>query len=182
MSADLLRDVVALLDEERVAFALVGGDALAVHGVARSTLDTDLFTVDRRVLDVPFWDRIRSTPGRTIEVRRGDPDDPLGGVVQLTSPGDRPIDLVVGRSSWQTNMAAEAVRTAIAGIEIPVVRISDLILLKLYAGGPQDVADIRQLLARGDRNDVVNRVGTSVASLPRPARARWARIVEGDDD
>lgn len=181
MSADLLRDVAALLDREHVAFALIGGDALAAHGVARSTLDTNLFTVDQRVLDAPFWSRLRDTPGRTIDVRRGDADDPLGGVVELTAPGDRPIDVIVGRSPWQANMAVEAERAVIQGIEIPVARVSDLILLKLYAGGPQDVADIHQLLERGDRNGVVARVNASVGSLPRPAQSRWARVIEGDD-
>ena len=161
----------------------LGGQALdtycAAHGVDRSTLDIDLFTVDHRVLDAAIWDPLRGVPGRTIDARRGDADDPLGGVVQLTSAGDRPVDLIVGRSSWQANMAAEAVRTGIHGIEIPVIRVSDLILLTLYAGGPQDVADIHQLPGRNDRDGVVDRVNVSVASLPGPARARWARIIEG---
>jgi hypothetical protein len=178
MSADLLRDVAALLDREHVAFALIGGDALAAHGVARSTLDTDLFTVDQRVLDAPFWDPLRDVPGRTIDARRGGAEDPLGGVVQLTAEDDRPIDVIVGRSPWQADMAAKAERAVIQGIEIPVARVSDLILLKLYAGGPQDIADIHQLLERGDRDGVVNRVSAAVRSLPRPAQSQWARIIE----
>jgi hypothetical protein len=57
-----------------------------------------------------------------------------------------------------------------------IVRASDLILLKLYAGGSQDAWDIEQLLAAGDRETLVVAVNAELDSLPGDARARWRRI------
>lgn len=55
-----LRDrVVAARNGHGVDHALIGAAALAASGVARSTLDIDLMTLDFRVLDQEIW--IRST-------------------------------------------------------------------------------------------------------------------------
>jgi hypothetical protein len=48
--------------------------------------------------------------GIEVEIRRGDADDPLAGVVRLASPGNRPADLVVGRSAWQARTLERASR------------------------------------------------------------------------
>lgn len=53
--------VVSILNDAGVAHALIGAAALAAAGVARSTLDLDLLTLDARVLDPAFW---RLAPGR----------------------------------------------------------------------------------------------------------------------
>ena len=39
----------------------------------------------------------------------------------------------------------------VLSVELPVVQPADVILLKLYAGGAQDIADIKEILADGDR-------------------------------
>jgi hypothetical protein len=58
-----------------------------------------------------------------------------------------------------------------------VATASDLIALKLYAGGPQDAWDIEQLLQAGHRSRLVAAVETLLPSLPEDARRLWARIV-----
>ena len=46
-------------------------------------------------------------------------------------------------------MLARAVRLRLPqGLEIPVVSVEDLIVLKLMAGGPGDLADVADLLER----------------------------------
>jgi hypothetical protein len=70
------------------------------------------------------------------------------------------------------------VRT-IDGVAVPVVSAVGLILLlKLYAGGPQDAGDVEQLLAGGDRLTLVAGVGAALSLLSEDARRVWARIVE----
>jgi hypothetical protein len=68
------------------------------------------------------------------------------------------------------------VRT-IEGVAVPVVTATDLILLKLYAGGPQDAWDIEQLLSSGDRSMLVAAVEAALPILPEDSRRVWARIV-----
>ena len=45
---------------------------------------------------------------------------------------------------------------------LPIVTPADLILLKLYAGGSQDHWDIEQLLARDDRDVLVETVNSRI--------------------
>jgi hypothetical protein len=69
-----------VLDAHGICYALVGAHAMAVRGYPRSTVDIDLWTADARVLDEALWVGLRQD-SVAVDVRRGDADDPLGGVV-----------------------------------------------------------------------------------------------------
>ena len=164
--------VMACLNDADVAHATIGAAALAAAGVVRSSLDLDLLTLDERVLDRQFWSALVAG-GVAIDVRRGDQDDPLVGVVRASAETERPVDVIVGRHAWQRR-AIERARALPSGER--VVRPRDLVLLKLYAGGDQDVWDIRQLLAATDRNALIAEVEEDLSSLPPQAAALWATI------
>ena len=170
----LVDQVADHLDREGVPFALIGAAALAVHGVSRSTLDIDLLVTDPRVLERAFW---ASFGGRAaIDIRTGDAADPLAGVVRITSEGDRDVDLIVGRGSWEADIVARAEPMRRGGRDLRTARVEDLILLKLYAGGSQDRWDIEQLLARSDRGALVAAVERRLSSLPPAARRLWETL------
>jgi hypothetical protein len=175
MTPPLLAAVVSVLGRAGIPCALIGAAALAVRGVARSTFDLDLLTTDVRALDPDAW-RSLSAAGVSVAVRRGDAADPLAGVVRIDSPGERTVDVIVGRGGWQEAVTGRAEPIVIEGATIPVARASDLILLKLYAGGSQDAWDIEQLLATGDRDTLVAAVNADLDVLPPDARARWRRL------
>jgi hypothetical protein len=117
--------------------------------------------------------------GIEADVRRGADDDPLAGVVRITAAGARTIDVVVGKSAWQRGLIDRAAPAVIDGERVPVVRAADLILLKLYAGGPQDAWDVAQLLESGDRHALINEVDSALPALPAEARRLWDRIRGG---
>jgi hypothetical protein len=167
----LLSWVSARLTREGVPHALIGGAALASAGVARSTFDEDLLTTDRRVLTPSFWEPV-DIDDVSLIVRRGDHEDPLAGVVRFERSGDRPVDVIVGRHAWQ----ARAVSRATGMSEGPsVVSPADLILLKLYAGGAQDLWDIRELLALPVGDALAREVDAGLADLPSFMREVWVR-------
>jgi len=169
--------VMAVLDEREIAHALIGAAALAAAGVARSTLDLDLLTVDSRVLDPVIWAPLRAD-GVDVEIRRGDVDDPLGGVVRLSLAGERPVDIILGRHAWQ-DRAVDRARRLPSGAR--VVLASDLILLKLYAGGTQDLWDVRQLLGVKGHESLTLDVSADLGDLPAEARAAWATVLAASD-
>jgi hypothetical protein len=119
--------------------------------------------------------------GVTVEIRRGDETDPLGGIVRIlgrTALGmTAVIDVIVGRSPWQDDILRRATPRSIEGVDVPIATRGDVVVLKLFAGGPQDAWDIEQLLAVGDRTAIVRHVESSLPRLPPQARALWARIV-----
>jgi hypothetical protein len=159
-----------------VPFAVIGAVAMAVRGVARSTRDLDLLSQELALLAPATW-RPLEQDGIAVTVRAGDRDDPLAGVVRLGSGGDTVIDIVVGRERWQAGIIARATPQTVEGVRVPVATAADLILLKLYAGGPQDAWDVEQLLAAGDRDALSAEVEASLAALPADARRLWARII-----
>jgi hypothetical protein len=148
---------------------------MAVHGVSRSTRDIDLFTLARECLDTSVWISLHAAAIET-RVRTGDADDPLAGVVRVTAEREHPLDLVVGKSAWQTGVVARAREAAIEGVPVRVASALDLILLKLYAGGPQDAWDIAQLLVGSEGPSLAAQVDAAVEALPQASRALWSRV------
>jgi hypothetical protein len=155
--------VCDVLDRHRTPYALIGAAALASYGVARSTFDIDLLTTDQRVLQTEMW------IGLDTDVRRGDLDDPLAGVVRFSDGVERPVDLVVGKHAWQARAVARARRP---GDGLPVVEARDLVLLKLYAGGTQDLWDVRELLKQSPAT-LAHEVEQDLTDLPVEFRQRW---------
>ena len=171
----LLARIAGFLEARGVPHALIGAGALAVHGASRATADLDLLVVDRRCLDRSFWETLPSE-NLSWELHVGDASDPLAGVARFSSKGDG-VDVVVGRSGWQKSLIERAVPMNLGEVSVPVVRPSDLVLLKLFAGGPQDAWDISQLLLAGDREAITGGVERHLSELPTDARTLWAEIL-----
>jgi hypothetical protein len=153
-----------------IPFAVIGARAMGLRGVLRFSDDTDVLTTSREVLRTDFWSELESG---AVDVRRGDYDDPLAGVATITI-GDDVIDVVVGKYKWQAAMVQRAEPVVLSDEMWPVVRAADLILLKLFAGGPQDAWDIEQLL-RADP-DLRATVEHYLPELPDDARRLWQRF------
>jgi hypothetical protein len=148
---------------------------MALRGVSRATLDIDILVTSRKCLVAAMWDDLR-TDGARVEVRRGDSDDPLAGVVRLDLDGTEPVDVVVGRSKWQDGVLDRAVPEAFGKVRVPVAVASDLVLLKLFAGGAQDRWDIEQLLAGTDSAGIRAEVTAALTHLPVRCRRMWRDI------
>lgn len=175
MTQRLLFRVHAALSAAGIPAALIGAAALAVHGVSRSTLDQDLLVTDVRALEHGLWAILSDV---SVDVRRGDADDPLAGVVRIAAQDERDVDVVVGRHSWQRDIVEEAALVALPAGSLPVVAPAGLVLLKLYAGGPQDLWDVVQLRAISG-SELDEAVSRRLAALPAAAREAWRRVTAG---
>lgn len=171
----LLFSVVDALQATGAGYALIGAAAMAARGVSRATLDLDLLTVDPRALRAETWAGLPRS-GAAVDLRTGEPDDPLAGVVRFEASGERPVDLVVGRGAWQGRAVERAGAITLGGRPVRVARTVDLVLLKLYAGGPQDAWDVTQLLALDSERGLVAQVERDLPELPPSAAELWRRI------
>jgi len=156
-------------------YALIGGRAVGVRGHPRMTTDYDFLTTDRRVLQQETWKDLEQI-GATVDPRKGDFDDPLAGVVHIAFPDGNEADIVVAKWKWQQGVIDRAERVSLAGIRMPVPRTSDLILLKLAAGGALDQQDIIALLAVSPRPGVIEEVEEHLRELDGDAAALWKRL------
>jgi hypothetical protein len=170
----LLEEISATLTAAGIRHALIGALALAAYGVNRASVDLDLFVADASCLAPDLWADLQSR-GVAVDVRKGDLTDPLKGVVRFQAPGESPIDIVVGKWTWQTRVLERS--EPIGGLL--VVRAADLVLLKLYAGGPQDAWDVQQLLARPFRDDLILEVESRLSDLPAQSQDLWKKILQG---
>lgn len=174
---NLLGRVAAILDEAGARYAVVGAAALAARGVARSTRDVDLLALADTCLDAARWAPLAEA-GIDVTIARGGAEDPLSGVVRFTAPGERPVDLVVGRHRWQARVLERAGPVAMPGARLPTAQARDLVLLKLFAGGAQDAWDVLQLLAGPDRETLVSQVSADIDVLPARCRRLWEQVLE----
>lgn len=138
----------------RFRYAVMGGLAVSTWGTVRATQDIDVLadatpsplragSVETRL--ARFWEAKKWR----VEWRRGAADDPVPLLVRLGPPACRHlwIDVVWVHRQWQRNALQRAIPIRIATTEMPVVHPEDLILLKLAAGGPQDLLDVEGIVS-----------------------------------
>ena len=140
--------------------------------MVRASEDLDLLVLDRSVMGGGFWESWEASA--KIEIRRGDPDDPLAGVVRVRAEGEI-LDLVVGREPWMPAVLERRIEIQLGSRVLPVVSRADLVLLKLFAGGPQDLLDVELLLAAhpGDLKAEVERQLKGRSALEKT----WKRLL-----
>jgi hypothetical protein len=172
-----IEPVTRVLDAAEVSYALIGAHAMAARGYPRFTIDVDLLTTDTRVLDGATWSPLIEQ-GAAVDRRRGDHEDPLAGVVRIVLADDTEVDVVVGRWSWEQQVVARAERMSVLGVTIAVPTTSDLILLKLAAGGHLDLHDAAALLALGDRVRVMADVEARLGDVRPNVRSHWRDLLD----
>ena len=170
-----VESVCQVLDSIGASYALIGGRAVGVRGHPRMTLDYDFLTTDRRVLQREVWKSLEDA-GATVDPREGDHNDPLAGVVHITLADGTEADVVVAKWKWEQGVIDRAERLDVGGLHVPVPRTSDLILLKLSAGGVLDLQDVVVLLAVSRRDQVAREVEAHLGSLSAEAQEAWRRL------
>lgn len=144
--------MAAELERKGIEPLLIGAAALAAHGYARSTEDIDfgvaIPTAEFREL---FLHLERS--GFRGRLNEADGADPLGGVVTLEEAQSRPVQIINFDNSPAGGFpalvrSAEQRAAKLEGLPGKLVTPEDLVLFKLYAGGPKSHLDIVELLTR----------------------------------
>jgi len=145
-----LTALVALLEQRGVEYALCGGIALAVHGAPRATQDIDLLT---RADQLPALRQAARDSGFVFEslpMEFAASGLTIHRFTKLIDNVPLMLDALIAdgplAAVWQTRRSI-----AFEGGTLHVVSREGLITMKLAAGRPQDVADVKRLseLERG---------------------------------
>lgn len=176
MSDTLFHEVLDVLMRRGTPAALIGAVALAAHGIVRATFDYDLLVLDRGVLEAVAWTDLADS-GAVVEIRRGDSEDPLAGVVRVTREGEASVDLVVGKRPFLEGVLARRRELVVRGRRVPVVLGADLLLLKVFAGGPQDLLDAENLLAGDEDGQLRTELEARLAELPAGLRREISALL-----
>ena len=148
-SALLLLDVIDALKSANVGYAVVGAMAASVHGVVRASMDADA-VLALPTHEVAVLERQLRASGLQTELRYGDPDDPIAAVLGISDSFSNRVDLLVGLRGLDPAAFARALDIPFQKERLRVVSREDFIAMKLFAHGPQDLADAEFALAAAD--------------------------------
>lgn len=141
----LLLDIIALLKTEGIDYAVIGAMAASIHGALRASLDADaIISLPARKAS-ELEEKLRHA-GCQTELRRGDIDDPIAAVLQVTDGYQNRVDLLFGIRGMETKAFVRAIEVSYQGEKLRVVSREDLIAMKAFAGGPQDLLDARNAI------------------------------------
>lgn len=156
----LLLDVVAILDSQGIAYAVVGALAASVYGTVRATRDADALVSVSRPKLAALAKRLRKA-GMKAELRVGDPDDPIPALLAISDRFGNRVDLLGGLRGLDPDAYARTVAVSFAGATLRIIGREDFVAMKCFAGGPQDIADASEAISAAEPPldlDLVRRV------------------------
>ena len=151
-------DLFAALHRHRVDYALIGGLAVALHGVERNTMDIDISVVVspqnmqqlvlaaqelglKPMLPVPLETLTQIDTLKEWHARRNLQAFSLHG----SGPAGVSLDILLFPPVDPAAMCKRAITLDVAGVPVVLATIDDLIALKQSAGRPIDLSDIEHL-------------------------------------
>jgi hypothetical protein len=103
-----------------------------------------------------------------LTLRVSDADDFLERTAVLPflhEPTGLGLDVVLGASGLENDCIDRAVAVDIGDGTVPVIRVEDLVILKILSGRPKDVEDVRSILRRRRRTLDLAHVRSLLAEL-----------------
>ncbi len=177
-SVDLLMDVVAILDTAKIKYAVIGALAASVHGVVRASLDADA-VIHSTVGDLIQLKSELTSAGLKTELRRGDSDDPIPALLLVSDKHGNRVDLLAGLRGMEAATYQRVIEVKLPGTPttLRVVGREDLIAMKVFAGGPQDLVDARRCIAVADSELDLKLLQHVVAGYGREAVATFEKLL-----
>jgi len=146
----LLVDVVAILDEQDIEYAVVGALAASVYGTIRATTDADAVVSASRSR-LSGLERILRKAGSKAELRRGDTDDPIQALLTISDQFGNRVDLLGGILGLDPDAFTRTIAVPFSGTTLRIIGREDFIAMKCFAGGPMDIADAQEAMQAAER-------------------------------
>ncbi len=144
--SELLRRLAAALEGAGWAYAVTGGQAALVWGRPRTTLDIDITVLAgpadvKALLDVLARADIMPLPDDPAAFAQAHYVVPCADV----RSGLR-VDVTLGVTAYEAEAVGRALPVTVEGQAVRYLSPEDLVVHKLVAGRPQDVADVVEVL------------------------------------
>jgi hypothetical protein len=147
-----VKRVIQSLDKYKVCYALVGGYAVALHGVLRGTVDIDLAiglqkrqfaAVEKAMAEIGLQPRL-PVSAEDVFVFRNEYIQNRNLKAWSFSNPDNPLEMV-DILITEDAKKIKTVEKKVDRLRIRVASIADLIRMKTLSGRPQDIEDIKAL-------------------------------------
>lgn len=145
--------LAAAFAELRSRWYVFGAQAAILHGVARATADIDV-TLDPAEHETSVIAATLSAHGFSLRIE--DPDfvahTRVLPVVHV--PTGVPVDVVLAGPGIEELFFARVVERTIGTVLVPVASPEDVIVMKILAGRPKDIEDVRGIVSAKPHLDV----------------------------
>ncbi len=148
---EVLRDFVQLFERLDITYAVMGGLAVRTYGIPRPTYDVD-FTI--AVLESQWAEVVAAAQNLGYDVpehqERGWLDQvagmPMAKFHFFVEARKIDVDVFLAQSAFQSELLKRRRREQIHNLALWMVTPEDLLLLKLIASRPRDLADVADVL------------------------------------
>lgn len=154
-----LADIVGLFDALSIEYAVMGGIAVRVYGIPRATYDVDFTAAISRARLTEVLGRVTALGYTVPEVYASGWVDHVAGMpivkFRLFLEGNGvDIDIFLAESPYQKTLLARRRQAQFDELQVSLVSPEDLVLLKLLANRPRDLADVADVLFVQGKLDV----------------------------
>ncbi len=151
----LLYEVTDAFEAARLKYALVGGYALALHGLVRATMDVDFVLsltqhdyelAEKTLAKIGLQSRLPIRAQDVIKMRKEyikERNLIAWSFVDYKNPS-RQVDILITQDIKDMDIK----KIAVAGRKISVASLEELLRMKTKAGRPQDLIDIENIKAK----------------------------------
>lgn len=151
--------VIEQCEKHKIKYALVGGYALALHGIVRATVDVDLvLNLDKQqflkfalaMAEIHLKPRLPLLPEQIIEFRKEYIEQRnliAWSFVNFKNPMEA-VDVIISEDLKKLKVIKKDIGTH----QVRVASINDLLRMKKIAGRPQDLIDIERLKQANEKN------------------------------
>jgi hypothetical protein len=148
----LLFEITDAFETAKLKYALIGGYALALHGLVRATIDVDFVLrlrqsdyelAEKTLAKINLRSRLPIRAQDVIKMRKEFIENRnllAWSFVDYKNP-TRQVDLLITRDLDD----CETQKISVAGRKITIVSLRELLKMKLEAGRPQDLVDIQNI-------------------------------------
>lgn len=179
-SALLLLDVVDVLTDEGVDYAVIGALAASVHGQVRASLDADAI-LSVGLAKLRQLARRLGAAALQTELREGDAEDPVPAVLALRDAHGNRVDLLAGLRGLDPAVFQRTVTIPFQGASLRIIGREDFIAMKLFAGGPKDLMDAGAALQAGGAALDLALLRRLAGGFGRPALEALERMLSSGD-
>jgi hypothetical protein len=175
----VMKSLALMFETRGIPYMIFGGRAAKEYGLSRPTPDVDV-SVGLEPMDMGYLRHLveglgwRIIPREIWMVKGRAPVvwayDPVSGVK---------ADLFLTFMRFQRVAVARARRVDVGPVPVRFATVEDVIVLKVRGWRPQDIADVRELLARAqslDRAYIRYWLGEVGRELSQPLLKRWASL------
>lgn len=147
---ELLKKIAVEFSEQKIPYMIIGGMAVGVHGEERFTRDIDI-TLG---CDINELDKILSSLKKLNLVSKVENvKDFVSKSLSLPTTEintNQDVDFIFSFIDFELDAIRDGEKIIIEGVSVNFISKENLVVLKLFAGRPQDLADARSVILKNE--------------------------------